>query len=123
LFDIELLDIFEFIALLFDLFAIFEFIALLLATFEFIALLFIEPLFDVFEFIELLFIEPLFIEPLFEFIDEFIFEFIALVFVLFAFVLVFESPPQAKPNAATAKSADKAKVFFIGKNSPVCFKG
>lgn len=118
MFDIELLDIFEFIALLFDLFAIFEFIALLLATFEFIELLFIELLLDEFEFIELLFIEPLF-----EFIVEFIFEFAALVFVLFAFVLVFESPPQAKPNAATAKSADKAKVFFIGKNSPVCFKG
>lgn len=125
MFDIELFDIFEFdilpFILLFDmlpfiepLFDIFEFIGLLLDIlpfieplfdiFPFIMLPFIEPLFDMFEFIE-----PLFIEPLFEFIVEFV----MLVFVLFA--LVFDVSPQANPNAATAKSADKAKVFFIEK--------
>lgn len=109
---ILLFDMFEFIILPFD---IFELDMLLLL---------IEPLFDIFEFdILLLFIEPLFDVLEFIVVEFDVFEFIILVFVLLALVFVLAESPQANPNAATAKSADKATVFLIKKISPVCFKG
>lgn len=53
--------------------------------------------------------------------DEFVtvvdvaFEFIALVFERFVFVLFAVSPPQAAPRAARPKSAESAIAFFIFK--------
>ena len=76
---------------------------------SFIMLEFIEPEFIEPEFIEPEFIEPEFIEP--EFIEP---EFIVVIFefILFA-LLVLAASPQAIPNALTAKTAERAKVFFI----------
>ena len=53
-----------------------------------------------------------------------VFEFIIFVFILLALVLVlvFAASPQAIPNALIAKTAERAKVFFILLNSPVFFK-
>lgn len=81
---------------------------------------FIEPEF-MFEFIEpeFMFIEPEFI---FEFIElEFIFiefmfielEFVFVVVLVLVLALVLVPDSQAIPNAPKAKTAERAKVFFI----------
>lgn len=76
----------------------------LLALFEFIELPFV-----LFEFVVLPFV-------LFDMFELFMFDMLALVFILLALalVLVFVAvSPQAAPKAATAKTAERAKVFFI----------